>query len=117
MESFFITLLAMAVLFGPLFLAAAIISKKDPRNNWDEEELQYAVEEKELTPDLELEAEKQKRENLKSKIFLIMKLALFIVTLTAAIISQNIKAILAVIVGTIVATCVNYGILNALDEK
>ncbi|SDB69155.1 hypothetical protein SAMN02910263_04382 [Butyrivibrio sp. INlla16] len=55
--------------------------------------------------------------NLKSKIFLIMKLALFIVTLTAAIISQNIKAILAVIVGTIVATCVNYGILNALDEK
>ncbi|WP_170832932.1 hypothetical protein [Butyrivibrio sp. INlla16] len=46
-----------------------------------------------------------------------MKLALFIVTLTAAIISQNIKAILAVIVGTIVATCVNYGILNALDEK
>ncbi len=101
-----------------IIITNGIVSKNDPKNKINSEEFQYGLEEeKELQPDPELEAEKERTRQLRDIIILIVKIVSLGGLLVAAIISGDMKSIIAVIVGSIVVTGVNFGILHALDGE
>ena len=118
MESVLIDFVVLGVLFGPILIITYFISRNDPRNNWDEENLTYGmVVDRELTPDLELEAEKKRHEKIRSRVILVFELVIFTVALVLAIMCHSTKAIITVVVGTLISTGVQRAILHTANEE